>query len=314
MIGTQGAGFARCPATRDHGPPVKNANVVAACNTQSLTNHHERTYIHMTKRDGAHDEDYDMLVIGSGLGGRVAALQLTKKKNRTRLLAVGGRSPDRHFAETSWDIKRFAWAPLGLKGTRRIFWLPKVMVHAGVGVVGCSRVLQRMWKSRSSTNCDCTASTDSESLPGPSRPLHPRVAPWRLPTRLQSVCGGVDQDVRIADRDDHFVNRCWRSILSKQSRCLPLLSAGLGCLRRAMRWRAAASSTAADQERSPSHSLAGLPWHEFIRRVAAAEADAERAAIGGAHFSSLRLPFVIGIPSRTNSSGRADESSGGRHS
>ena len=206
----------------------------------------------MTKRDGAHDEDYDMLVIGSGLGGRVAALQLTKKKNRTRLLAVGGRSPDGHFAETSWDIKRFAWAPLGLKGTRRIFWLPKVMVHAGVGVVGCSRVLQRMWKSRSSTNCDCTASTDSESLPGPSRPLHPRVAPWRLPTRLQSVCGGVDQDVSIADRDDHFVNRCWRSILSKQSRCLPLLSAGLGCLRRAMRWRAAASSTAADQERSPS--------------------------------------------------------------
>jgi hypothetical protein len=81
-----------------------------------------------------------------------------------------------------------------------------------------------------------------------------------------------------------------------------------------MRWRAAASSAAADQERSPSDSLAGLPWHEFIRRVAAAEADAERAAIGGAHFSSLRLPFVIGIPSRTNSSGRADESSGGRHS
>ena len=93
MIGTQGAGFARCPATRDHGPPVKNANVVAACNTQSLTNHHEGTYIHMTKRDGAHDEDYDMLVIGSGLGGRVAALQLTKKKNRTRLLAVGGGRP-----------------------------------------------------------------------------------------------------------------------------------------------------------------------------------------------------------------------------
>ena len=65
-------------STRDHGPPVKNANGVATCNTQSLTNHHERTYIHMSKRDGAHDEDYDMLVIGSGLGGRVAALQLTK--------------------------------------------------------------------------------------------------------------------------------------------------------------------------------------------------------------------------------------------
>ena len=33
----------------------------------------------MTSRNGAHDEDCDMLVIGSGLGGRVAALQLTKK-------------------------------------------------------------------------------------------------------------------------------------------------------------------------------------------------------------------------------------------
>jgi hypothetical protein len=218
-----------------------------------------------------------MLVIGSGLGGSVVALQLKKKRSHTRLLAVGGRSPDGHFAETSWDIKRFAWAPLGLKGARRIFWLPKVVVHVGVGVVGCSGVLQRMWKSRSSTKCDCTASTDSESLPGPSCPWHPRVAAWRLPTRLQSVRGGVDQDVNIADRDDHFVNRCRRGILSKQSRCLPLLSAGLGCLRRAMRWRAA--STTADRERSTSHSLAGLPWHEFIRRVAAAEADAERAAI-----------------------------------
>jgi hypothetical protein len=202
----------------------------------------------MTNRNGAHDEDSDMLVIGSGLGGSVVALQLKKKRYRTRLLAVGERSPDEHIVEAAWDIKRFAWAPLGLNGTRRIFWLPKVVVHVGVGVVGCSRVLQRMWKSRSSTKCD-----------------------------LQSVRGEVDQDVSIADRDDHFVNRCWRGMLSNQSRCLPLLSAGLGCLRRAMRWRAAASSAAAGRS-SPSSSLAGLPWHEFIRRVAAAEADAEAAA------------------------------------
>jgi hypothetical protein len=230
-------------------PTSQNANVVAACNTQSLTNHHEGTHIHMIRRAGAHDEDCDMLVIGSGLGGRVVALQLTKKKSHTRLLAVGRRSPDGHFAETSWDIKRFAWAPLGPEGTRRIFWLPKTVVHVGVGVVGCSRVLQRMWKSRSLTKCD-----------------------------LQSVRGEVDQDVSIADRDDHFVNPCWRGILSNQSRCLPQLSAGLGSLRRGMRWRAAASPAAAGRS-STSHSLAGLPWHEFIRRVAAAEADAERAAI-----------------------------------
>jgi choline dehydrogenase-like flavoprotein len=127
-----------------------------------------------------------MLVIGSGLGGSVVALQLTKKRYRTGLLAVGRRSPDEHFAEADWDIKRFAWAPLGLKGARRILWLPRVVIHAGFGVVGGSRVLQRII----------------------------------------------------------FVNRCWRGILNKLRQHLPLLSAGLGCLRRTMRRCTAASSAA----------------------------------------------------------------------
>ena len=198
----------------------------------------------MKNRNGAHDEDCDMLVIGSGLGGSVVALQLTKKRYRTGLLAVGRRSPNEHFAEAAWDIKRFAWAPLGLKGTRRILWLPRVVIHAGCGVVGCSRVLQRIRNSRSSANCDCAASTDSESL----------------------------------DQGGHFMNRCWRGFLDKQSQYLPQLSAVLGCLRRAMR-RCVAASLAAAGRSSPSSSLEGLPWHEFIRRVAAAEAEAERAAI-----------------------------------
>src|SRR4029077_9545514 len=101
-----------------------------------------------------------------------------------------------------------------LKGTRRILWLPKVVIHTGVGVVGCSRVLQRIRNSRSSTNCGYTASTDSAPLPGPSRPLHPRVAPWRPPTRSESMRGGVDQDVSTVDQDVHFVNRCGRILLN----------------------------------------------------------------------------------------------------
>jgi choline dehydrogenase-like flavoprotein len=118
----------------------------------------------MTNRNGARDEDCDMLVIGRGLGGSVVALQLTKKRCRRRLLAVGRRSPDEHLAEVAWDIKRLAWAPLGLKGTRHILWLPKVVVFAGVGVVGCLRVLQRM-KNSLVNPLQCTASTDSETLP-----------------------------------------------------------------------------------------------------------------------------------------------------
>jgi hypothetical protein len=105
-----------------------------------------------------------MLVIGSGLGGSVVALQLTKKRYRTGRLAVRRRSSDEHFAETAWVIERFAWAPLGLKGKRRIVWLPRIVIHAGFGVVGGSRVLQRIRNSRLSTNCDCAVSTDSESI------------------------------------------------------------------------------------------------------------------------------------------------------
>ena len=60
--------------------------------------------------------------------------------------------------------------------------------------------------------------------------------------------------------------------------------------------RCAAASSAAAGRSSPSSSLAGLPWHEFVRRVAAAEADAERAAIVRAHRSLLRLPSSSAHP------------------
>jgi hypothetical protein len=47
-------------------------------------------------------------------------------------------------------------------------------------------VTLQLTKNRS-TNCDCTASTDSESPPDPSSPLHPWVAPWR-PLRDRRAC------------------------------------------------------------------------------------------------------------------------------
>ena len=85
----------------------------------------------MTIRKGAHD-DCDVLVIGSGLGGSVAAVQLMEKGDRMRVSAVWRKVSDKDFAETSWDIERFAWLPLGLMGIQRIYLLAKVMVHAGV--------------------------------------------------------------------------------------------------------------------------------------------------------------------------------------
>jgi cholesterol oxidase len=82
---------------------------------------------------------YDVLVIGSGFGGSVTALRLTEKGYRVGVLEAGRRWSDADFVKTSWDLKRFLWAPkLGLKGIQRIHLLPDVLILAGAGVGGGS--------------------------------------------------------------------------------------------------------------------------------------------------------------------------------
>ena len=59
--------------------------------------------------------DYDVIVVGSGFGGSVAALRLTEKGYRVAVLEAGRRFADDEFAKTSWDLRSFLWAPaLGL--------------------------------------------------------------------------------------------------------------------------------------------------------------------------------------------------------
>jgi len=87
----------------------------------------------------AHCGHYDVLVIGSGFGGSVTALRLTEKGYRVGVLEAGRRYEDSDFADTSWDLTRFLWAPkLGLKGIQRIHVLPDIVVLAGAGVGGGS--------------------------------------------------------------------------------------------------------------------------------------------------------------------------------
>lgn len=82
---------------------------------------------------------YDVLVVGSGFGGSVAALRLTQKGYRVGVLEAGRRFADDDFAATSWDLRNFLWAPaLGLKGIQRIHLLKDVLVLAGAGVGGGS--------------------------------------------------------------------------------------------------------------------------------------------------------------------------------
>ncbi|MEW2523435.1 GMC family oxidoreductase [Streptomyces sp. NPDC047071] len=88
--------------------------------------------------DGA-GHDYDVIVIGSGFGGSVAALRLTEKGYRVGVLEAGRRFTRATLPKNSWDLKNYLWAPaLGLYGIQRIHLLGNVMVLAGAGVGGGS--------------------------------------------------------------------------------------------------------------------------------------------------------------------------------
>ena len=91
--------------------------------------------------DNARDArtDYDVLVIGSGFGGSVTALRLTEKGYRVGVLEAGQRFTNETIPKTSWQIRRFVWAPkLGLRGMQRLHLLNNVVVMAGAGVGGGS--------------------------------------------------------------------------------------------------------------------------------------------------------------------------------
>jgi len=84
-------------------------------------------------------QDYDVLVIGSGFGGSVAALRLAEKGYRVGVLEAGRRFEDADFPSTCWDVRRFLWAPkLGCLGIQRIHVLRNVITLAGAGVGGGS--------------------------------------------------------------------------------------------------------------------------------------------------------------------------------
>ncbi|MCZ7435445.1 GMC family oxidoreductase [Micromonospora sp. WMMC241] len=92
---------------------------------------------------------YDVVVIGSGFGGSVTALRLAEKGYSVGLLEAGRRFADDEFPKTSWQARRFLWAPkLGCFGLQRITLLRSadrkagggVMVLSGAGVGGGSLV------------------------------------------------------------------------------------------------------------------------------------------------------------------------------
>ena len=85
--------------------------------------------------------DFDWIVIGSGFGGSVAALRLAEKGFSVAVLEAGRRIDDEGFADSTWNLRRFFWAPaLGGIGPSRISVFKDVFVASGVGVGGGSLI------------------------------------------------------------------------------------------------------------------------------------------------------------------------------
>jgi cholesterol oxidase len=96
-----------------------------------------------SRTDGveARGPDYDWIVIGSGFGGSVSALRLAEKGYRVAVLETGRRFRDEDFARSTWDLRRFLWAPaLGLKGILRLKPFKDVFIASGAAVGGGSVV------------------------------------------------------------------------------------------------------------------------------------------------------------------------------
>ncbi|GAB95176.1 cholesterol oxidase [Kineosphaera limosa] len=92
-------------------------------------------------RDADDPQEWDVIVVGSGFGGSVAALRLVEKGYRVAVLEAGRRFGDSDFPRTSWDLRRYVFAPaLGLQGIQRFSLLRDVIVLAGAGVGGGSLV------------------------------------------------------------------------------------------------------------------------------------------------------------------------------
>ncbi len=84
---------------------------------------------------------YDVVVIGSGFGGSVAALRLTEKGYRVAVLEQGRRWNPEDFPASNWNVRKSLWAPrLGLTGPQRISVLGKCAVFSGAGVGGGSLI------------------------------------------------------------------------------------------------------------------------------------------------------------------------------
>lgn len=83
----------------------------------------------------------DFVIIGSGFGGSVAALRLSEKGYKVRVLEAGKRWRAKDFPKTNWDTRNYLWAPsVGCTGPQRMHLTRHALVLGGSGVGGGSLI------------------------------------------------------------------------------------------------------------------------------------------------------------------------------
>ena len=85
--------------------------------------------------------DYDVVIVGSGFGGSVAAFRAAEKGYRVGVMEAGKRWKDEDIPKTQWNLPHFLWFPAAeMYGIQRMEYLDDVLVLSGAGVGGGSHV------------------------------------------------------------------------------------------------------------------------------------------------------------------------------
>jgi len=85
--------------------------------------------------------DYDYIIIGSGFGGSVSALRLSKKGYKVLVVEKGKWFKAKDFPKTNWNFKKWLWMPrLRFFGIMKLTIFKHLAVISGTGVGGGSLV------------------------------------------------------------------------------------------------------------------------------------------------------------------------------
>ncbi|WP_160131604.1 GMC oxidoreductase [Kordia antarctica] len=85
--------------------------------------------------------EYDYIIIGSGFGGSVSALRLSKKGYKVLVIEKGKWYKAKDFPKTNWNFRKWLWMPsLRFFGIMKLTIFKHVAVLSGTGVGGGSLV------------------------------------------------------------------------------------------------------------------------------------------------------------------------------